>query len=186
VPSQQYPVIRSARSNFDLFLSGLPGLVANASDLTERAMRVFSEENLAAVSSTLGNVQQASARLPATMREIEALTGDLRQTSSEIRAAAAGVRSFTDASGPQLNATVERIYSVADNLAKATERLDLIIADNRENLQSFTANGLPEFEALVREGRAAAQEFRELSRSLRDNPSRVLYQPPPGGMEIPR
>jgi hypothetical protein len=39
---------------------------------------------------------------------------------------------------------------------------------------------------LLREGRAAAQEIRELSSSLRENPSQLLYQPKQVGMEIPR
>ena len=45
---------------------------------------------------------------------------------------------------------------------------------------------LPELERLLREGRAAAQELRELSSSLRENPSQLLYQPKQVGVEIPR
>jgi len=38
---------------------------------------------------------------------------------------------------------------------------------------------------LVRETRSAAREFRDLSRSLRENPSQILYEPPESGVEIP-
>jgi len=37
---------------------------------------------------------------------------------------------------------------------------------------------------LLREGRAAAQELRELSASLKENPSQLLYQPKQVGLEI--
>ena len=50
----------------------------------------------------------------------------------------------------------------------------------------FTRDGLPELERLLREGRAAAEEIRGLSSSLRENPSQLLYQPRQVGVEIPR
>ena len=57
---------------------------------------------------------------------------------------------------------------------------------NPNNLVFQVRDGLPELERLLREGRAAAQELRELSSSLRENPSQLLYQPKQVGVEIPR
>ena len=75
---------------------------------------------------------------------------------------------------------------MSDNLAKATDLVDKIIADNRQDIRSFTRDGLPELERFLREGRAAAEEIRELSSSLRENPSQLLYQQSQKGVEIPR
>jgi hypothetical protein len=36
----------------------------------------------------------------------------------------------------------------------------------------------------VREGRAAAEDIRALSSSLRENPAQLIYQPPDRGVEI--
>jgi hypothetical protein len=74
---------------------------------------------------------------------------------------------------------------VADNFAKTSGKLDEIVQDNQEDVRVFARDGLPELERLLRDGRAAAVEFRELSRSLRENPSRLLYQPQSQGVEIP-
>ena len=49
VPSEKYPVIRSARSNFDVLLSSLPELVGLANEVVERANLLLSDENIAAV-----------------------------------------------------------------------------------------------------------------------------------------
>jgi phospholipid/cholesterol/gamma-HCH transport system substrate-binding protein len=76
--------------------------------------------------------------------------------------------------------------AIADSLADATRQLDQAIAENREDIRSFTHHGLPEIERFVREGRAAARDIRELSNSLRENPAQLLYQPPQRGVEIPR
>lgn len=186
VPSQRYPVIRSTRSNFDILLASIPDLVALAGEVADRASRVLSDQNLAAITSTLGNIDRASSRLPQTLQEIEALARDLRATSAEISAVAASVRSVTDTAAPELNGAVRQVRAMADNLASATERLDGLIADSRKDLRTFTRDGLPELERLLRDGRAAAGEVRDLARSLRENPSQLLYQPPPQGVEIPR
>lgn len=186
VPSLKYPVIRSARSNFDVLLSSLPDLVGLASEVVERAGLLLSEENIAKLSSTVSNIEKASSTLPATITELRALLADLRTTTSEINATAASIRNVSDGAGPELRVAMERLRTVADNLANATSRLDLLITDNRRDLRAFTRDGLPEFEGLMREGRAAASEIRELSRSLRQNPSQLLYEPSEKGVEIPR
>ena len=41
-------------------------------------------------------------------------------------------------------------------------------------------------ERMVRDVRVAAIEFRDLSRSLKQQPSQLMYEKPPSGMEIPR
>src|SRR6188768_40165 len=50
VPSEQYPVIDSVQSNFDRLLASLPDLVGRAAEVTDRASRVLSDENIVAFS----------------------------------------------------------------------------------------------------------------------------------------
>ena len=64
--------------------------------------------------------------------------------------------------------------------------LPIDLADHREDLGLFLRDSLPEFERLLRDSRTAAQEFRELSRSLKADPSQLLYEPSYRGVEIPR
>jgi hypothetical protein len=68
----------------------------------------------------------------------------------------------------------------------ASEKLDVMIAENRGDVRNFVRDGLPQFESLVRDARDAAREFQLFSKSLRDNPSQILYEPPTTGVEIPR
>jgi hypothetical protein len=79
-----------------------------------------------------------------------------------------------------------RLRVVADHLATASDDLDHILTENRQDIRSFTRDGLPEIERFVREGRAAAEDIRALSSSLRENPNQLLYQTPERGVEIPR
>jgi phospholipid/cholesterol/gamma-HCH transport system substrate-binding protein len=75
---------------------------------------------------------------------------------------------------------------MSDNLAKTTANLDRLMSDHREDLGGFLRDSLPEMERLLRDSRTAAQEFRELSRSLRADPSQLLYEPSYKGVEIPK
>jgi phospholipid/cholesterol/gamma-HCH transport system substrate-binding protein len=186
VPSETYPVIDTVQSNFDRLLSSLPDLVGRATDVVDRASRVLSDENLRAFAQTMKNVERTSDSLPGTMRDAAAVVTELKATMADVRAAAAGARELIDTSGPNLNAASERMRTISENLAKTTGNLDKLMADHREDLGLFLRDSLPEIERLLRDGRSAAQEFRELSRSLKADPSQMIYEPSYRGVEIPR
>jgi hypothetical protein len=50
----------------------------------------------------------------------------------------------------------------------------------------FTQDGLPQLQRMIQEASDAAGEFRELSRSLKEDPSQLIYQPAMRGVEVPR
>ena len=186
VPGIEYPVIRSARSRFDVFLARLPDVLASAGEVVDRAARVLSDQNIVAITHALANIDKASEGLPNTLRDVNALVSELRGATTDLAASAKGARQIVDQAGPEVVGSLQRVRVVADNLANATDQIQKLIGDNRQDLRSFTRDGLPELERLLREGRAAAQELRELSASLKENPSQLLYQPRQVGMEIPK
>jgi phospholipid/cholesterol/gamma-HCH transport system substrate-binding protein len=186
VPSEQYPVIDSVQSNFDLFLASLPDLVGRASDVTDRASRVLSNENIAAFSRTMQNIEKSSATLPATLKNASEVVAELKTTVADVRIAAAAARKLMDTSGPDLAAATQRLRKISENLDTTTANLDHLMTEHREDVGLFLRDSLPEMERLLRDSRQAAQEFRELSRSLKADPSQLLYEPSYKGVEIPR
>jgi phospholipid/cholesterol/gamma-HCH transport system substrate-binding protein len=186
VEGRRFPVIRSSPSRFDVFLSSLPELVADTGDVVKRADRLLGDTNLNAITSALGNFDQASRKLPQIVHDLNALVTELRGATAELNASAKGARGVIDAVGPDVRAAGERLRAISDHLASATEQLERVIADNRQDVRSFTREGLPEIERFVREGKAAAQDIRALAESLRENPAQLLYQPQERGVEIPR
>jgi phospholipid/cholesterol/gamma-HCH transport system substrate-binding protein len=178
-------VIRAAPSQFDVFMAQLPRLSAAAGGVIQRLNRLLSDHNIEDVSQSLDNLSQASSSLPATVRNVNALVTQLRTATEQLTATAQSARNVMDTAGPQIVTTVRRLNTVADNLSLATDQLDKMIAENRADVRSFTRASLPEVESFVREGRAAAKDIRQLSESLRQNPSQLLYQPAPTGVQIP-
>jgi phospholipid/cholesterol/gamma-HCH transport system substrate-binding protein len=186
VPSEQYPVIDSVQSNFDLFLASLPDVVGRAGDLIDRASKVLSNENIAALSATMKNIEKSSNSLPRTLADASVVVSELKAAIADVREAAAGARTLVDTSGPNLAAASERLRKISENLATTTGNLDSLMSEHRQDVGLFLRDSLPEMERLLRDAREAAQEFRELSRSLKADPSQLLYEPAYKGVEIPR
>jgi phospholipid/cholesterol/gamma-HCH transport system substrate-binding protein len=182
---ERYPVIDSIASDFDVFLSSLPELMGRANEILARVGRVFSDENLQALSDTVRNLKAATTGLPQTSQNITKLVDELRGTVKEIDGAAQTLRGISEDARPEVKLALEHLTQTANNLAQASERMDRFTQKSEKQLGSFSEQGLFELERLVRETRSAAREFRDLSRSLRENPSQILYEPPASGVEIP-
>jgi phospholipid/cholesterol/gamma-HCH transport system substrate-binding protein len=186
VPSERYPVIRSLPSDFDVFLASLPEVTVRASELVTRLNRLFSDDNIGAISRLAANLDRAGATLPASAQQLTALLGELRATSAAATQVAQQLRSSFATMAPDVEAAMNRLHAASDSLASASVQLDGLIKENRSGLHTFVTEGLPQLEALVRESRATARQIEELSRSLKENPARLIYQPAPAGVEIPR
>jgi phospholipid/cholesterol/gamma-HCH transport system substrate-binding protein len=185
VPSERYQVIRSAHSDFDLFLSSLPALTARLSDLVDRSTRILSEQNIAGVERVVANLDRAAASLPHSAANIATLIDELRSSINDAHQVINEIHAATQSAGVDFVAAVQTLRTTGDNLERATGSLDAFVDENRDQLSGFLRGSLPQIELLLRDSRAAAQEVRDLSRSLRDNPSQLIYQPAVGGVVIP-
>ena len=183
-PGDRYPIIESVVSDFDSFLASLPELMGRANSLLERVGRVLSDKNLEALSTTLASLRETSAGLPATARSVGQLVEQLRATVKEIHSSAETLNAMASDSRPEVRKALEKMTQVTENLAQASLRVDHFTETSEQQLGHFAEYGLFELERLVRETRSAAREFRDLSRTLQENPSQILYEPPESGVEI--
>jgi phospholipid/cholesterol/gamma-HCH transport system substrate-binding protein len=179
-----YPVIRSAPSDFDVLLSNLPALTTHLVELADRFDQVFSDDNVRSFKATLDNVRLASERLPDTVRDLQGLIADARRAALAVQGAAVDLRGIEAHTAPDIESALASIRHVSDNLEKTSDMLEQFVADNETGVSRFTHQSLPEFEQLLRESRQAARDFRDLSRSLKQNPSQLLYEPNYRGVEV--
>jgi len=186
VPSEHYPVIRTVRSTFDTFLESLPDLAGSAAVLLDRAQEIFSPENSRALADMVKNLHDASRTLPDTMQHIDSLVTSLNQTSKEVRQLATQLRTTTGELSPQIQQLAQRLNGTAQQLEQAIHGIESFVSENRAGVAQFTRDGLPQLQRTLEEARNAAQAFQELSRSLKDNPSQLLYQPAQGGVKVKR
>jgi len=180
----QYPVIEAVDSDFDAFLASLPEMMGRANTLLERISRVVSDENLAGIADTIKGMRDTMSTMPQTAKDVQQLVAELRSTVAEIHGASESLRAMTAEARPEVQTALARMNDIATNLADASKRIDTFTQRSEVQLGNFTEQGLFELERLMRETRQAAREFRDLSRSLQENPSQILYEPPESGVEI--
>ena len=181
---ERYPVIRTIPSDFDMLLASLPALTTHAVELIERVDRVFSDDNIRAIDALLANSRDAAQRLPSMVKETQNLILEARAASQEIELTAADLHRVTQKTAPDIEAALENARRATDKLASTADHLDRLLADNEGGVKRFTGRTLPEFESLLRDTRSAVHDFRDLSRSLKEEPSRVLYRPNDVGVEV--
>ena len=109
----------------------------------------------------------------------------LWQTSPAATEMETTMKALGSIGGEDVKAASARLREVADTIAVTAARLDRLVAENQDNVDRFADQGLADFEQLVRETRSAVRSFDALSRSLEQDPSRVIYRPAPAGVEIP-
>ncbi len=183
---ERYPMIESMDSDFDALLTNLPELVGRASALVDNIDKVFSEKNLNAVTQTLENLRATSQGMPKIAAKVTDLIDDLKVTLAEVNNAAASIRTIADDSRPQVKQTIESLRVAAENLSKTSERVSSFVNDAEAQVGHLSEHGLFELERLLRDARSAANEFRDLSRSLKQQPSQLMYEKPASGVEIRR
>ena len=183
---QRYPVIRSKSSDFDKLLSALPTLAGHADEMIGKLNVALSEQNLKSFSDTLRNAQVASDRLNKTLQGVDDMANAMRSAANEVERMSLSIRAIGDSARPEVAQILARTREATENLALTSKHLDEFVAQNEKGVARFTDRGLPEFERLLREGREAAKDIRELSRSLKQNPSQLIYEPSYRGVEVPR
>lgn len=180
--SLRHPVIPSEQSQFDVLVSNLPDVISKAGEALERINALLSDENIASVSASLANARRATVELPAAVAEARAMFGDLKEAANEMETTMAALGEL---GGADIKASAMRLREVADTIAVTASRIDRLVAENQGNVDRFAGQGLAEFEQLMREARAAMRSVDALTRSLEQDPSRVIYGPAPSGVEIP-
>lgn len=183
---QRYPVIRSKSSDFDKLLSALPVLAGHADEMIGKVNLALNEQNLKAFSETLRNAQLASAKMVHTLEGMDQMATQMREAADEVDRMSTSIRGISDQAAPNVGKILERARELTEHMAETSKHLDEFVAQNEKGVARFTDRGLPEFERLLREGREAAKDIRELSRSLKQNPSQLIYEPNYRGVEVPR
>jgi phospholipid/cholesterol/gamma-HCH transport system substrate-binding protein len=186
VPSEKYPVIGTMPSKFDTFLDILPELAGSAAVLLERAQEIFSPENSKALADMVKNLHMATERLPQSMNRADTLLADLDLATNETRKLIATIQNATSELTPQVTGVLDSLTATAANLEKTSSDISSFLNENRSSVTGFTQQALPQLQRTLEEARGAAESFRDLANSLKENPSQLIYQRDKGGVEVPR
>jgi phospholipid/cholesterol/gamma-HCH transport system substrate-binding protein len=185
VPSQHYPVIASEHSNLQVLLNSLPDMAARLTDLLDRGSRLLSDRNLTAADRITGELAQATEGLPQSMRSVDTLLAQLHGAVEHADQLLQTLNSAARPAGADIQATAQRLRVASDHLARASAQLDTFMTANGAQVSDLVRDGVPQLEGLLRDSRTAVQQIDALAASLREDPSRLMYQPSRSGVTIP-
>ncbi|WP_439886637.1 MlaD family protein [Pseudomonas sp. MBLB4123] len=170
--AKQPPQIIAEPSPLARMMANGDDLLLTLSRLLERADRLFSEANIASATRTLQHLEQTAAGLAAQRDSLGLALQQIGAASQETAQLMRGANRLLDGQGRQTLAGTERLVA---SLARSSESLEGLLADNREALDSGL-QGLGELGPAVEELRDTLAVLRAFSRRLEQDPAGYLLR----------
>ncbi len=171
----EYPVIPTRDIGLAAILSEAPEIAHQVAQLLDRASRLLDEDNSAAFSRSLANIEKFTESLAG--EALETLPDQLRIVLGEIDNTFGQVQATLDQVEPDLLATMSKLNQASTNLADISARLDGWLTDNDRDMRQFISGGLGQTAALIADTRSTMRELEKLLAELREVPSQLIYKP---------
>lgn len=179
-----YPVIVARDTGFSALLDMAPVIVERLDSVLLGINQILGQENRDLVSRILDDIASVSETLAAEKEFISELPVLLKETINSLNETIAQVKSTTLKIEPDLAATLANLEQATANLAKMSARMETWTAVNDSEMNAFMEDGLGQFPALVNDARATLRELEKLLKDLRQDPSKLIYQPGENAVEL--
>ncbi len=205
---QELPVIASRPSRFEELFTGAPRALDRFTILVDRATRFLGEENRAAVSGILADVKTLTGalagradKLAQTLDNVERTSGELRDAAGNVSRVAAEVAVLLESADAtlavargtlagadevftgDLRGLIDDTRATVRSVGRTSDELQALIAETREPLGEFSAEGLFEFSRLITETRFLVGSLSRLAEQLESDPAQFLFGDSERGFE---
>jgi phospholipid/cholesterol/gamma-HCH transport system substrate-binding protein len=192
------PRIPSRPSALEQVFESTPNLLMRTVAVVDRVSLLLTDENLAAVTGTLHNLEEVTGVVAARADSIDttlagaaSITDTIQSTSAEVRNLASELRQLTGrvdhevgtVSG-DLVATLTELQGAATALSEAAGRFEGILGDLEQPVDDFAATGLYEFTQRIGETRLLVAALGRITKEFERDPTGFLlgrttkgYQP---------
>lgn len=138
--------------------------------------------------ATMENIRNATANLEALATKLnqssDQLVTRIDTTLASIDGMASGIARAVEDSAGDAQALIGDLRGTAQSLAKTSDEVQAMIAENREPLSDFTATGLTEFTGLLIEMRDLVVALNRVTTELQRDPARFLFGDRQQGYEV--
>jgi len=179
-------VISVRDTGFSALLAKAPNVVDKLESVLVQINQILGEENREFVTSVLGDISTVTTALASQEEAIGEIPVLLETALRELNSSLVQIRSMAGELEPGLSASIANLDQASQNLANITQRLDEWAVSNDTEMKAFMQDGLGQVPALVTDARAALREVEKLMKELRENPSRLMYQPNEDSVEVER
>ncbi len=179
---QKRAVIASQASPLEQFLEDAPELLENLQILVRRASALLNEDNQAAFADSLENVSALTGALAARTDDIDALfesasqtMANLRDASDALKTTAGTINATVTRNEPEVVALIGDLRKSATTMTRVSNEIEALIAENREPLRDFTAEGLYELTNFLTEARALIDGLNRVTKKVERDPARFIF-----------
>lgn len=172
-----YPIIPTRDVGLAAILSEAPEITHQVAQLLDRASRLVSDDNIAALSGSLANIEKLTESFAGNGDTIISLPDQLRTVLAEAETTFGQVQATLRQTEPDLLATMSKLNEASTNLAGISTRLNGWLADNDRDMNRFISGGLGQMAVLITDTRKTIRELEKLLAELREDPSQLVYQP---------
>jgi phospholipid/cholesterol/gamma-HCH transport system substrate-binding protein len=184
VASGHIPVMFGRRDALSDLLAGGGYLVQRSVETLDRVNRIFSDDNIKALSLTLGNIQTVTAEL----RDRKSLIDDAQKTLQSADAAMGQFRQLATSSQTLLEGdgkrAITKIGDAADEMQGATKDLRSLLKKFDGPAGDFANNGLPEITSSLISLQRSMDHLDQLLGEVQANPRGVIGKPMAKQIEV--
>ena len=169
--NNEIPIIRTEPS-------ALQNIADTANKLVARLDKLLSEENIARISNTLDNLEEATSSISGKSEDISQLIVNARQLTETLNLTANNANGAIEGFDRNL---VDRLPPIMDKLDAAVAKMDsaagnadALIAENRPAVRNFANDGLGQLGPTLSELRRLVRDLRTLSDRLENRPARFI------------
>ena len=158
--------------------SALQNIADTANRLVARMDQLLSEQNIARISATLANLEQATGSIAGQKDDIARLIVNAREATDTLKItltnANGAIEGIDQGLVKQLPALMTKLDATVGKLDAVAGNADALIAENRPALRSFTNDGLTQLGPTLTELRSLVRDLRRITDSLDGGPARYI------------
>lgn len=155
--------------------SALQNIAETANKLVARMDKVLSDENIANITRTLDNIENATGVLSDQRQDLSALITNARVSSEKLASTLdttnTAINNVDRELVQKLPQLIAKLDSTLSRLDAAAGNADALLSENRGAINSFTQDGLSQLGPTMEELRALVRDLRKISSRFEDNPA---------------
>jgi phospholipid/cholesterol/gamma-HCH transport system substrate-binding protein len=184
VPEGQVPRMASQRDALSDLLAGGGFIVQRTVEALDRVNRIFSDENIKTLSATISDVQAVTGEL----RERKSIIVDAQKTlqdaddaTKQISALAKSSQGLVDGDGRK---TMAKLGNAADEIQTAAKELHSTLDKLKGPTETFATTGLPQLTTTIESLHRATNHLDQVLQEVQANPQGVLAKAPAKEVEV--
>ena len=171
---ENYPTLRADPSQFQSLLETGQRIADQLGAFIDRGNKLL-DTNSSDINKTVANVKTFSDALANNSSDMGSLIANLNSSARKFDTAMDNVNGLLGDSKSEVHKTIVSIGEAARAFKRTADNVDSRLKEIAAGITRFTGPGLRQYEALAADGRKTLDEINKAVRSIKRDPSQVIF-----------